>query len=293
MKFKIPFVLADLERIKKRPLTFIRFIKHKKKSDLQYYLDNSDTGLTREQYLNMCIWSFIKSFLTVFILLTIILLVLRVSQFYLWSFVVALVCAIFVSINQLVYPKLYLSRKVKDIEKNLIPALEDMMVQLTSGISLFTILLNISSSDYGELSNEFKKAAKQISAGAPQIDTLENLGERNPSIFFRRALWQISNAMKAGSDISVVIKDIIKSLNSEQLIQIQEYGNRLNPLVMFYMLISVIVPALSIAFLTIISSLVGLERNVTIVIYVTLFALTIFMQLMFLGVIRSAKPRLL
>jgi pilus assembly protein TadC len=148
-------------------------------------------------------------------------------------------------------------------------------------------------SDYGELSNEFKKAVRRINAGYPQVDVIEQLGEENPSLYFRRALWQISNGMKAGSDISVVVKDSIRSLNEEQLIQIQNYGNKLNPMIMFYMLISVILPALAITFLTIISSLVGLEEMFATLLYVGLFIFISFIQLMFLGIIKSIRPSLL
>ena len=167
------------------------------------------------------------------------------------------------------------------------------MVQLNSGVPLFTILVNISSSDYGELSNQFKEAVKEINAGLPQIEVIERLGDKNPSEFFRRALWQISNGMRAGSDISIVIKSTIKSLNDEQLIQIQNYGNKLNPMIMFYMLSSVILPALAITFLTVISSLTNFSKQGTAAMFIFLFLFVVFLQLMFIGVIKSMRPSLL
>jgi len=99
--------------------------------------------------------------------------------------------------------------------------------------------------------------------------------------------------MKAGSDMSIVVKNSIKALNDEQLIQIQNYGNTLNPLIVFYMLVSVIIPSLSVAFLTIISSLAGLPESTTILLFLTLFVFVIFLQIMFLGVIKSRRPSLL
>ena len=61
--------------------------------------------------------------------------------------------ASFLLFSQLVYPKVYSTRKIKEIDRNLIPALQDMMVQLSSGIPLFNILVNIASSDYSALSD--------------------------------------------------------------------------------------------------------------------------------------------
>ena len=168
-----------------------------------------------------------------------------------------------------------------------------MVVQLNSGVPLFSIMINISSSNYGKLSDEFKKIVIKINTGYPQIEVLEEAGEKSSSLFFRRTLWQISNGMKAGSDVSIVIKESIKTLTEEQLIQIQTYGNKLNPLIMFYMMLAVILPALAITFLTIVSSLIGLPGNTTILLYIGLFVVVMFAQVMFLGIIRSSRPSLL
>ena len=218
---------------------------------------------------------------------------LEIKNAILLSLGLSLVFAGFVFFSRVAYPKIYVTRKQKEIENNIIPVLQDMLVQLTSGIPLFSILVNISASDYGVLSLEFKKIVKKINAGVSELDVLEETGEKNPSIFFRRTLWQISNGMRAGSDISVVVRDSIKFLNEEQLIQIQNYGNKLNPSIMFYMLLTVILPALAITFLTIISSLINLSRVTTIAMFVGLFVAVVLAQIMFLGVIKSIRPSLL
>jgi hypothetical protein len=99
--------------------------------------------------------------------------------------------------------------------------------------------------------------------------------------------------MRAGSDMSIIIRDSINSLNEEQLIQIQNYGNKLNPLIMMYMLISVIIPALSVTFLTILSSMVNLAPTMAKLIFIGLLVFVILVQIMFLGLIKSRRPSLL
>lgn len=292
MKFKIPFTVSEIEKLKYKSSFFKTKVRPKKNSPLNLYLKNSDTTLTREQYISICLRSFVLFFIVTFIISTSTLAIFQVKLFYVYSIPISLLISIYVSFNQLYYPKTYATRKQKNIEKNLIPALEDMLVQLNSGIPLFSILVNLSIADYGELSNEFKKIVRKINAGYSQIDVLEEIGEQNPSIFFRRALWQISNGMKAGSDITVVVSNSIKSLNEEQLIQIQNYGNKLNPMIMFYMLVSVILPALAITFLTVISSMIGLSEAMATIMYIGLFVGVVFIQILFLGIIRSLRPSL-
>lgn len=292
-RFKIPFTFSQLEKQKQGSEYFRKYFKHKPKSKLQFYLDNTDTGLSREEYLAICLKSFITSLIIFYILGTTFLFLLKISFPFLLALPVALVFAGFIFFSQSIYPKVYSSRKQRDIEKNLISALEDMLIQLNSGIPLFSIMVNISIADYGFLSEEFKKGVRKINAGFPQMEVLEEMGEKNPSPYFRRALWQISNGMRAGSDISIVIKESIKALNEEQLIQIQNYGNKLNPLIMFYMLISVIIPALAITFLTIISSMVNLSSFTSSLIFISLFVFVMIIQVMFLGIIKSVRPSLL
>jgi len=293
IQFRVPFAFASIDKLKKRSVPFKRFVGYKRESSLSQDLKRAGVNLTREEYLSICVGGFITSFLFFFILFSTLFIVLRLNKALVLALGVSIMLGGFVFFSRFVYPKVYNNRKQRNIEKNLIPALQDMLVQLYSGVPLFTIMINISLADYGELSEQFKKAVRAINAGEPQIDVLENLGKDNPSEYFRKALWQISNGMRAGSDISVVIQDTVKSLTEEQYIQIQEYGNKLNPAIMFYMLSCVILPALAITFLTIISSVVGLSGATTQMIFIGMFIMIVIVQIMFLGVIKSVRPSLL
>ncbi len=293
MKFQVPFAVSPLEKLKNRAEFFKKFAKPKKFSMLKVSLENSDVGISREDYLAICYRGIVFMLIIGFLFSSTILYFLSINNSILLALGISVAMAGFVFLLRIMYPSVYATRRQKDIESNLIAALSDMLVQLNSGVGLYTILINISSEDYGALSEEFKKAVRKISAGLPQADVLEELGEKNSSLFFRRALWQISNGMRSGSDISIIIKSTIASLNDEQLIQIQNYGNKLNPMIMFYMLVSVILPALSITFLTVISSLINLPGNTTILIFIFLFIGVSFLQIMFMGVVRSLRPSLL
>lgn len=293
MKFKIPFTLSDIETLKRRSKFFSSKIKPRKKIKLNENLASIGVNLTREEYMGIVCRSFIYSFIILFIISSTVLFFLNINPFYLFGLGIAFLFSIFVFFSQMIYPTIFISRKQREIEKNLLSALDDILIQINSGIPLFNIMVNISDGDYGVLSQEFKKAVKRINAGIPESEALKEIGKMNPSVFFRRTLWQISNGMNAGSDMAIVIKDSIKALNEEQIIQIQSYGNKLNPLIVMYMLMAVIIPALSVTFLTIISSMVSLPKNISILMFITLFVFDILFQIMFLGLIKSRRPSLL
>ena len=293
MKFHIPLTFSNIEKLKTRAEFFSSRIQRRKKSQLTKIFQSLELPISREEYIGIAVRSFLLSLLVLYVVSTSILAFFGIGFFYLYGLALSAMFSFFVFFSQMVYPRIYISRVQREIEKDLIPALQDILIQLNSGIPLFSILINISDSDYGELSSEFKKAVKRIHSGELQEEVLETIGEKNSSVFFRRTLWQISNGMKVGSDMAIVVKDSIKALNEEQLIQIQDYGNRLNPLIMFYMLVSVIIPALSVTFLTILSSLIGMDKTMTQMMFIGLFVFVVLVQIMFLGMIKSRRPSLL
>ncbi len=292
MKFKIPFTLSGISYLKESTKKFSKPFRGKGEK-ITEYLKSVDIDLTGEQYLGICLKTFFVSFFVVFLLSTSLLILFKISSFYIISFLISLVVSMFIFFIQFNYPRVYASHKTKNIEKNLIPAMEDFLVQLESGVPIYQIIINISNSNYGFVSYEFKRAVKSINSGLSQVEALENLIKRNNSNYFKRVLWQLSNGLRSGSDMSIVIKETIDNLNKEQTIQIQSYGSRLNPLVMFYMLIAVIIPSLGITFLTILGSMLGLSEKIMMLIFMAVYVIVIFIQIMFIGVIKSRRPSLL
>jgi flagellar protein FlaJ len=187
------------------------------------------------------------------------------------------------------YPKLYVSRKINQIEKNLPYALHHLLIEVRSGVPLFNALVSISQSKYGILSEEIKKAVDDISTGKSEIASLEMLARRNPSLYFRRVMWQIVNSLKSGSDIGNTIKQIVDNLSEEQRVAIKKYGSQLNPLTLMYMIFAVIFPTLGITFLLILSSFVGIGIDLQLILIMIIMFLLMF-QFMIIGLIKSKRP---
>lgn len=107
-----------------------------------------------------------------------------------------------------------------------------------------------------------------------------------------RAIWQIITGMQVGADISQVLREIVKSLIQEQLTEIQAYGGKLSPYSMFYMVVAIIFPALAITFVLVLSTFVqALGQNYKMILFVVL-GMVIFLQIIFLGMIKSGRPPL-
>ena len=295
MKTKIPFSIVPIKVLKNFSSYFSGLANKVEKSvpSISLNIEQAHMDISAEDYIAMSIASSITSFVFFTLILTISLFIFRVNMPPLLALIISIPLTLFIFFQQLLYPRLSAAKKIKDIEKNLLPALQDMLVQLHSGVALFRIMVNISNQKYGEVSKEFDRAVKKIGAGVPEIFVLDEMASKNPSLYFRRAIWQLINGMKTGADTGIVVKEIISALSEEQLIQVQRYGGQLNPLAMFYMLITIILPSLGMTFLIIISSFISLSKFATYLVFWGLYAFVLFFQIMFLGIIKTKRPTLL
>lgn len=292
MRFKIPFTFSDIEILKRRAKTFIKLTRPKK-TKLDVFLEATGVKINRRHYLAICYRSFLLNLLIFSVVFSSVLGLLEASFFYVYGLGSAFLVSGLILFNQMNYPRIFALNKEREVEKNLISVLQDMVVQLNSGVPMFRIIMSISEANYGQVSEEFKKIAKEINSGVSQIEAIEKYGKLNTSKYFRRVLWQISNGMRSGTDMTIVIQEGIKNLSEEQAIQIQSYGSKLNPIIMFYMLMAVILPSLGITFLIIIASIINLDKTLTQLIFFAIFGFVVFMQIMFLGLIKSRRPSLI
>jgi archaeal flagellar protein FlaJ len=293
--FKIPYSLLPPKSLRKNSAVFLGVAENI--SSMFKFLDinlkQADIDLSTKEYLSMCLMACLVFFIFIGSLLSFILYLASVNNPFLFSIVVSLFVTFTIFLQQISYPKIFVSKRVKNIERNLLGALQNILIQLNSGIPLFNILVNISKGNYGEISKEFSRLVKDINTGRPQIEALEEMAAINPSLFFRRTIWQIANGMKSGADMSSVIQEIINLLSEEQILQIQKYGSQLNPLAMFYMLMVVIAPSLGITFLVMIVSFIALPEGIVKLVFWGLYSIVVFFQLMFAGLIKSKRPNLL
>lgn len=204
---------------------------------------------------------------------------------------VSLIFSVMVLIQLITFPIIRVTKKVRDLDRNLVFALRTILVQLRSGVSLFDSMKVVAEGNYGTVSKEFKRAVDQISTGTIQEVALERIAEYNPSIYFRRAIWQIVNGMRAGADITVVLGESVDTLTEAQSIQIRNYESQMKVLSLVYMMLGVIVPALGITFLIVLSSFPQIQITE---LYFWLLLIGVGVaQFMYMGIVKSKRPTLL
>jgi flagellar protein FlaJ len=185
------------------------------------------------------------------------------------------------------YPKIKAKKLSRELEKDLPYALRHMLIEVRSGISLYESMVSVSEG-YGEASKEFNRIVKDINGGKPQVEALEDSIVRNPSTQYRRAMWQMINALKSGTDVSNTLETLVDSMIKQQKMEVEKYGKELNPYILVYLMIAVIMPSLGVTFLIVLSTFTGIGLN-NFMFYQMLAGLVLF-QLFFLNFVKSKRP---
>lgn len=182
-----------------------------------------------------------------------------------------------------------ITKLAKEIDKDVLFAGRFLLVKLNSGRPLINAIEDASKS-YG-LSNEyFKEIIRDIDLGTPLEKALEKATRNCPSDKLRKILFQITNALKIGTDVTNFLDAILDDIADQQLIEIKRYGKKLNSITMFYMLFAVVMPSLGMTMLIVIISLV----NVPIVKqhFLLVLILLIFLQFIFITTFRNIRPNM-
>ncbi|MCX6773831.1 MAG: type II secretion system F family protein, partial [Candidatus Micrarchaeota archaeon] len=145
------------------------------------------------------------------------------------------------------YPELKIIKKRKDIDNEIIFASKHIIVEISAGVPLFDALVG-ASDGYGKVSDEIKIIVQKVSFGEPLTHVLRDTAEKTPSQSFRRILVQIANSVVSGANVARSLEATVDQISKEQILEVKEYGQKLNPMIMFYLMIAVIFPSLGMVF---------------------------------------------
>jgi pilus assembly protein TadC len=256
---------------------------------LKLQLEQAGIDLTPRDYLAIAMFSGILVALILFpVMFALSLLAEPIMESSVIAIMAAVVGYVAIFAYSLNYPRTIVHKKIKLLERDLLFALKYILIRIKSGVSLYDAMVGIANGKFGQVSVEFKKAISEIATGTKEVEALENMAVRVPSTFFRRTLWQITNNLRAGSDIAQILEAITSTLVREERILIRRYGSELNPIIMMYMMFCIIIPSLGVTVMIVMSSLSGLA--VPIFVFYLVPVAVFIMNVIFTRIIKDKKP---
>ena len=140
-------------------------------------------------------------------------------------------------------PDVKISKKEREISKEIVFAGRFIIIELESGVPLYNAMLNVSR-NYETIGRYFKEITDKVDLGTSMEDALNEAVEFIPSNDFRKILWQIINSIRTGSNVSKSLYSVMEQITKDQMTEVNKYGKKLNPLAMFYRIVAVILPSL-------------------------------------------------
>ncbi|MBL7160269.1 MAG: type II secretion system F family protein [Candidatus Aenigmarchaeota archaeon] len=290
---RIPFIPLGMVRAKRVSHRFLGFGETMSKMfpSMEFHLHQSGLDFDSREWLGLAFFVSLIYFILLLPLTSAVIYTIRpILQFAFGiGFAVSAGIAVSILFYFSMYPRLMVKRKVKDIEGQIPHVLNHLLVEVRSGVTMFNAMSAIAYGGYGRLSKEFGKAVTDINTGMSEIDALEKITAKTPSLFFRRVIWQMVNAMRSGADIGDILKEIVDNITADQKTALKKYGSELNPLSLFYMMLVIIFPTLGIVFSLVMFSFIGVEFSIELLL-VGMLALISVVQVMFVGLIKNKRP---
>ncbi|MBS3097028.1 type II secretion system F family protein [Candidatus Woesearchaeota archaeon] len=184
-------------------------------------------------------------------------------------------------------PDVKISKKEKEISKEIVFAGRFLIIELESGVPLYNAMINVSK-NYDVIGKYFKEMTDKVDLGTSMEDALNEAVEFVPSDDFRKILWQIINSIRTGSNVAKSLYSAMEQITKDQITEVNKYGKKLNPLAMFYMIIAVILPSLGMTMMIILSSFIQFELSLTILL--ALAGFLGFVQFMFIAMVKFSRP---
>jgi archaeal flagellar protein FlaJ len=185
------------------------------------------------------------------------------------------------------YVDVKIEKLKRGIDEEIIFVGRFIVIELESGVPMHKVFEDIER-NYEVVGKYFGEIIDNVYLGTGMEEAVNNTLMNTPSSNLRRILWQLLNSMKTGTEVSTALNSVIDQIVKEQDISVKEYGKKLSPLAMFYMMVSIIIPSLGITMLVIMATFIGLKMNT--VVFLMLAGLIGIVQFLFLTMILSSRP---
>ncbi|MBD3262272.1 MAG: hypothetical protein GF334_11520 [Candidatus Altiarchaeales archaeon] len=209
-------------------------------------------------------------------------------QAHLLAAVPALLLFFFDFLILLRYPHILAVKRGQLVERDLIYALKDLLLHMSSGLTLYESMARVSHAEHGYVSQDFHEVIIETNEGVPFDEALERLALRSSSDYMRNSIWQIINAFNSGASVKEALNSIVTTLINEQKRKIRDYTQELNMLTMFYMVFAVAIPTVVTTVLVVLTSFVGTGVSPELYLFVVLTC--ILVQIFLVVIVKSRRP---
>ena len=259
---------------------------------IRYDLRDVGVELSAEQFGTITLFSAL-GWAVIFTVLSAILIGISSSPLpvkILVPFLAFIVSLLLFLVLHLAYPRMLADNIAKQEDRELIFVMRDVLIQISSGIPLFTVIENVGDTDYNYIGPEFREVAARVRGGAPLLDELEAMAIRTRSEYLKKTTWQLVTAIRSGANLTATLKSVVSNLVEYQFSLSRSFNAELNFIILIYLMAAAVLPTIGTTVLVIFSvfGLLGVSPEL----FIGVVALSFIGQIAIIGYVRSKRPNL-
>lgn len=179
----------------------------------------------------------------------------------------------------------------RELDRDLLFVSEYLLVTLESGVPLSNALLQLSKINRPS-GNFFERILREFKMGEDLEETLNHAISYCPSEDFRNLIKKLKDSLNIGVQLNKTLVDFVNESSDKKLIEIQGYSKRLNPLIMMYLVLGIVIPSLGVTFFILFAAISGMSEDMLRVVLMFVFLFMFAFQYIAYSSLKFSKSTL-
>lgn len=168
-------------------------------------------------------------------------------------------------------------KQARELDSDLLFVSEYFLVSLESGLPLGNAIQGLSKLQRPG-AKFFKKIYTEFKTGKDLESALMEGSKNCASDSLKILLKRLKDSLSIGVDLKTVLENFIEESAEKKIIEIRGFSKKLNPLVMMYLLVGVVMPSLGVTFLMLGATMINLTPSGLQLMLIVVFLLMLVFQ---------------
>jgi Flp pilus assembly protein TadB len=189
------------------------------------------------------------------------------------------------------YIDVQIRKTARELDGDLLFVSEYFLVSLESGLPLGNAIQNLSrlKRPGGRF---FKKVYTEFNTGKDLEQALEESANFCASDSMKVLLKKLKDSLNIGIDLRTVLDNFVDDASEKKIIDIRAFSKKLNPTIMMYLLLGVVLPSLGVTFFILAAAILEMTPELLKVILIFIFLLMFGFQYVSYSIFKFSKATL-
>lgn len=249
-------------------------------------LKKAGSNLSAHQYIRQTI---MITIFTVILLSMILFLIFGSNKLYLFLGILILILfSPLIYKFAFAYIDVQISKFGREIDSDLLFVAEYFLVTLEGGLPLGNSIRRLSLLDRPG-GRFFNRIYLDFKTGKDLEIALNDASIYSPSISLKKFLKKLKDSLEIGVDLKSILENFISEFSEKKVIEIQSFSKKLNPIIMIYLLLGIVLPSLGVTFFILFAAIADISSDLLKYILIFIFLLMFGFQYLAFSMFKFSK----